>query len=114
MLATSISSGSTWALFGLLLRPAYADHQEQERLVRASGLDWTIVRPAAFTDGPAGDYVHGFPRPTRPGVSHLKIARIDVARFMLDQLKIDAYLRQTPGLSYTSVPPTAVPMAQGR
>ena len=50
-----------YLMFGLLLRPAYADHQEQERLVRASGLDWTIVRPAAFTDGPAGDYAHGFP-----------------------------------------------------
>jgi hypothetical protein len=30
----------------------------------------------------------------------LKISRADVAEFMLDQLTDDAYLRQTPGLSY--------------
>ncbi|MFW6597326.1 NAD(P)-dependent oxidoreductase [Propionibacteriaceae bacterium Y2011] len=41
-----------YVMFGVLLRRAYADHVEQERLTRASGLDWTIVRPAAFTDGP--------------------------------------------------------------
>lgn len=39
-------------MFGLLLRPAYADHQQQERHVLGSDLDWTIVRPGAFTDGP--------------------------------------------------------------
>lgn len=35
-------------MFGLLLRRAYADHQRQEDVVRASTLDWTILRPAAF------------------------------------------------------------------
>ena len=39
-------------MFGLLLRPVFRDHELQETLVRASGLDWTIVRPSAFTDGP--------------------------------------------------------------
>ena len=42
-----------YVMFGLLLRAAYADHQAQETLVQESGLDWTIVRPGAFTDGPA-------------------------------------------------------------
>lgn len=40
-------------MFGLLLRPVFRDHERQEDLVRASGLDWTIVRPGAFADGPA-------------------------------------------------------------
>ena len=86
-------------MFGLLLREAYADHEAQEQLIRQSDLDWTIVRPGAFTNGPAtGDYQHGF----QSTVKHLKlkISRADVADFMLGQLNDDAYLHQAPGLSY--------------
>lgn len=86
-------------MFGLLLRQAYADHEAQEAVIRQSDLDWTIVRPAAFTDGPAtGAYKHGFP-PTERNLE-LKISRADVAGFMLRQLIDDGYLRQSPGLSY--------------
>lgn len=88
-----------YVMFGLLLRAAYADHQAQEALVRDSGLDWVIVRPAAFTDGPAsGAYRHGF-APTAKDLT-LKISRADVAGFLLRQVTDDRYLRQTPGLSY--------------
>ncbi len=86
-------------MFGLLLREAYADHQAQEKIVRDSGLDWTLVRPAAFTDGPAtGSYRHGFQN-TQKGLT-LKISRADVADFMLRQLSGTAYLRRAPGLSH--------------
>jgi len=86
-------------MFGLLLRPAYADHQAQETFIEQSGLDWTIVRPAAFTDGPAtGNYKHGFPVTERN--LKLKISRADVAGFLLRQLNDDTYLHKTPGLSY--------------
>jgi uncharacterized protein YbjT (DUF2867 family) len=86
-------------MFGLLLRGAFADHEQQEAHVKGSDLDWTIVRPAAFTDGGrTGAYRHGF-SPTKEGLS-LKISRADVAEFMLDQLTDETYLRQTPGLSY--------------
>jgi len=86
-------------MFGLLLREAYGDHEAQEAVVKQSGLDWTIVRPAAFTDGPAtGAYKHGFP-PTERNLK-LKISSADVAGFMLRQLTDDSYLRQSPGLSY--------------
>lgn len=86
-------------MFGLLLRDAFADHEQQEVYVRESTLDWTIVRPAAFTDGGrTGEYRHGFPS-TKKGLK-LKISRADVAGFMLDQLTDDTHLRQTPGLSY--------------
>ena len=86
-------------MFGFLLRDALADHEQQEAYVRESALDWTIVRPAAFTDGGrTGEYRHGFPS-TKKGLK-LKISRADVAGFMLDQLTDDAYLRQAPGLSY--------------
>ena len=86
-------------MFGLLLRDAYADHQAQEALVRRSELEWTIVRPGAFADGPAtGVYRHGFPVTEKH--LKLKISRADVAGFMLGQLTDRGYLRQSPGLSY--------------
>lgn len=88
-----------YIMFGLLLRNAYADHVQQEAYVKASHLDWTIVRPAAFTDGErTGTYQHGFPGTDQS--TTLKISRADVADFMLQQIVDDRYLCATPGLSY--------------
>ena len=88
-----------YLMFGMLLRKAYADHVAQEQAIRESGLEWTIVRPGAFTDGPAtGTYKCDFP-PTETGLK-FKISRADVADFMLQQIGDDTYLRQSPGLSY--------------
>ena len=88
-----------YIMFGLLLRPMYADHVSQEDYVRQSRLDWTIVRPGAFTDGErTGKYRHGFPSTDK--TTKLKISRADVADFMLKQLADDTYLHKTPGLSY--------------
>ena len=85
-------------MFGLLLRPAYIDHQRQEEIVAASGLDWTLVRPSAFTDGPATNrYRHGF-APTVKGLA-LKISRADVAGFMLRQLTDRTYLGRATSVS---------------
>ena len=86
-------------MFGLLLRHAYADHVRQEDYVKESRLDWTIVRPGAFTDGDrTGAYRHGFPG--TDGTIKAKISRADVADFMLKQHTDRTYLRETPGLSY--------------
>jgi len=41
---------SSRVVFALVLRPQIADHERQERIVRASGLDWTIVQPVYLTD----------------------------------------------------------------
>lgn len=88
-----------YIMFGLLLRPAYADHVNQEGYVKQSDLDWTIVRPGAFIDGErTGQYRHGFPGTDK--TTKLKISRADVADFMLKQLLDDAYVHKTPGLSY--------------
>ncbi|AVH21821.1 NAD(P)-dependent oxidoreductase [Nocardia cyriacigeorgica] len=87
-----------YILFGLVLRPAYNDHVRQEEHVRASDLDWTIVRPSAFTDGPAtGTYRQGFTG-NEAGLS-LKISRADIAEFMLDQLTDRSYLHRAVGIS---------------
>ncbi len=88
-----------YVMFGLILRPAMADHEAQEAAIRQSKVDWTIVRPGSFTDGPeTGTYKHGFPSTERN--LQLKISRADIAHFMVGQLTADAYLRKSPGLSY--------------
>ena len=88
-----------YIMFGILLRKAYADHERQEDYVKQSSLEWTIVRPAAFTDGNlTGNYQHDFS--AKDGKLKLKISRADVADFMLKQLSDDAYLYKTPGISY--------------
>lgn len=105
---STLGAGDSWGnldfywkyvMFGFILRKVFADHQLQERYVKQSHLDWTIVRPSAFIDGPrTGSYRHGFSGSDK--TSTLKIARADVADFLLKQLGSDAYLGKTPGLSY--------------
>lgn len=88
-----------YLMFGLLLRKAYADHGRQESYIKQSGLDWTIVRPGALTDGPrTGQYRHGFAGTDKS--TALKVSAADVADFMVNHLTDDAYLYATPGLSY--------------
>lgn len=83
----------------VLMRYMYADHGRQEKHIKSSSLDWTIVRPAHFVDGEhTGQYRHGFGVGDEP--VKLKISYADVADFMLKQLADDTYLRRTPSLSY--------------
>jgi uncharacterized protein YbjT (DUF2867 family) len=85
-------------LFGLLLRPVIKEHDLQEKLVQASGLDWTIVRPSAFTDGPAtGGFIEDVP-PSRRGLK-LKIAKADIAAFLARQLGETLYRHRAVGIS---------------
>lgn len=63
---------------------AYADMARMEAVVGASGLDWTVVRPARLTDGPrtgryrvvAGGAVPGGWRVARADVADLILARL--------------------------------------
>jgi uncharacterized protein YbjT (DUF2867 family) len=85
-------------MFGLLLRPVFLDHELQEKLVRASGLDWTIVRPSAFADGPAtGTFKENF----GPEEHRLKltIPREDIAAFLTRQIGDATYLRRAVAIS---------------
>lgn len=87
-----------YIMFGFLLRPVFLDHELQEKLVRASGLDWTLVRPSAFTDTPAtGAYKEAI-KPDDRNLT-LKISRADVAEFLRRQLSDVRYLRRAVGIS---------------
>ena len=86
-------------MFGWFLKQVFLDHELQEKYVRDSNLNWTIVKPAAFTDGErTGNYLHGFS--TNDKSIKLKISRADVADFILKQITNQSYLLKTPGLSY--------------
>lgn len=88
-----------YIMFGLLLKKAYRDHEVQEKYVMESDLDWTITRPAAFTDGPrTGQYKVGFPGDAK-GLT-LKISRADVADLIMRELTGASYLRKAVGQSY--------------
>jgi putative NADH-flavin reductase len=83
----------------LMLPFYYWDKHRQEQVIRASRLDWVIVRPGVLTLGrKRGVYRHG------PDVGHwlwtVRISRADVADFMLDQVSGDTYLRSAPGVSW--------------
>jgi uncharacterized protein YbjT (DUF2867 family) len=75
-------------LFGIaratLLRHPMADQRAQERLLAASDLDYTIVRPPRLTDDRATGTYRVLPD-ALPSSSR-RISRADVADFMLQQL----------------------------
>ena len=78
-------------MFGAIIKPVFKDHELQENLINASGLDWTIVRPSAFIDGPAtGSFKENFPSSERN--LSLKISRADVAAFLSSQVDNTSYM----------------------
>ena len=85
-------------MFGALLAPVFRDHELQEQLVEASGLDWTIVRPAAFTDADTRRPVIEDVPVTARGLD-LKISRSELAHFLARQVNEQTYLSRAVGLS---------------
>lgn len=87
---------------GLTLRrlapgSALDDAEAAAAVLRASALDWTIVRAPRLTDGPRTSfYLTGY---LKVGSGH-SIARGDVAEFMLRQITDSEYLHAAPLISY--------------
>jgi uncharacterized protein YbjT (DUF2867 family) len=82
----------------LLLRHAYKDKGRQEAAIRASSVDWVIVRPGMLTNEPARGSLRAIV--DLASVNGGKVARADVARFVVEQLATDTWLRQTPVLMW--------------
>jgi putative NADH-flavin reductase len=82
--------------FHLFLGRVYDDKDVQERIIRASTLDWTIARPGILTRGPmTGVYrVLDDPDDWRCGF----ISRVDVADFLVKQIDDNQSLGKTPVL----------------
>jgi len=85
-------------IFPLLLRNVYADKNRQEAIVRESGLDWVLVRPSVLNNKPGRDSIRAL-----TDLSHFHggtISRENVARFVLDQLRADAWLHRSPLITW--------------
>lgn len=105
---TSLGVGDSWWRMGLyytlfilpvILQFYFWDKHRQETLVRESGLDWTIVRPGALTNGKArGTWRSG--RAIGNPLWTVRIARADVARFLLDEVNEPHHLRETVAIAW--------------
>ena len=79
------------------LRNEIADHEAKEALIRASDLDWTIVRPPKMTTGSrTRRYRSGEEISTRWPMPLL--SRADVADFIMRELVESNYVRKAPRL----------------
>lgn len=80
----------------ILFRKFMAEKEAQERIVRASALEWTIVRPGRLTDGPwTGQVVT-----SRNGDGRSKdhVSRADLLAFLLTQLIEPSSIGRSPQL----------------
>ncbi|MFT3766392.1 MAG: SDR family oxidoreductase [Minicystis sp.] len=85
-------------IFPLLLRKVYADKDRQEAIVRDSGLDWVLVRPSVLNDKPGSNDVRALE--DLSGFHGGTISREDVARFVVDQVRADTWLRRCPLITW--------------
>jgi len=83
-------------LFGLVLRSEVADKEAMERELAATALDWTVVRVGLLTDGPARRSWRAADDGSIRGMG--RIARADVAAFMLRCLASDEWVPRRPVL----------------
>lgn len=81
-----------------ILAAQFADVRAMEQAVRASDLDWTLVRPARLVNsGVTGKYRAA---PDYPPPGGRKISRADVAHFIGAALEQNSWLEAAPALAY--------------
>lgn len=89
----SLFSLAVWASVADKMR----DKEAMEDLIRASGVDWTIIRPPALTDGPrTGTYRTGTDLKIR---LTSRISRADLADFLLREAATPAFGHQAPRIA---------------
>jgi hypothetical protein len=102
--ATGLEPGALWQriiakrILWVVLKEMYSDLVRMENEVKASGLDWTIVRPPRMTDKPrTGEYQIAINRHlARANV----ISRADVADYIIRHLKDTASYCGTVEIAY--------------
>ena len=87
-----------WLFRPLMLRKVYEDKDRQEDAIRASALDWIIVRPTVLNDKPASGHIRALT--DLSGVHGGTIARADVADFVVQQVTADTWLRKAPLITW--------------
>ena len=84
-------------MYRLLLGDIYRDKNAGEDIVKASGLNWTIIHPVMLTTGPKTETYRRGGRLELHGIP--KVSRADVAHFVLAQLMDKTFLRKTAVIS---------------
>lgn len=80
-----------------LMRTSFDDIVSLADLIRASDIEWTMVRVAFLKDGPASGAINvGLYGSTRHSMT---VSRHNVAEFMFDQIEGRAWVRKAPGIS---------------
>lgn len=86
-----------WIIDSSKIGVTYQDHERQEDLLRASDLDWTIVRPVGLTNEVEEQEVLII-RPDGPKPA-LTISRKAVAGFLLDAAEKHHFVGEAVGIS---------------
>ena len=84
-------------VFKRIFANIYQDQMAMEKIVMASDTDWTIVRPAALTDGPATGRCRVAEAYAIRGGN--QTPRADLADFMLNQLESPMFIRKAVTLT---------------
>jgi uncharacterized protein YbjT (DUF2867 family) len=86
------------AILPRVLAKQFADVRQMEDVIRASGLDWTLVRATRLVNRPGTGRYRVSPDYPPPGGG--KISRADVAHFIVAVLTEDGWPRAAPALAY--------------
>lgn len=87
-----------WLIDNSNISAAYLEHERQEALVKASDMDWTIVRPVGLINSSCARSTRVFlENEAKPA---LTISRRNAAGFLLDTLESGKYIRQIPVISH--------------
>lgn len=81
-------------MFPIMLKRVYDDKDIQERMVKDSGLDWTIARPGILVSAPVTGRYRALDDPK--DWAFKTVARADVARFIADEIRTPRFLHKTP------------------
>lgn len=76
------------------VKASYDDHHGVDQLLRTSDVDWTLARAVVLTDKPmSGPTRAAEAGSEKPGA---RINRADLARFLLDTVEKDTWIRKAP------------------
>lgn len=87
------------AIFALVLKPQIEDTERQEDIVRASGLDWTLIRPVSLIEGDRDRHVL---RSTDGAAATMKVSYASVAALHADAVE-GAYVGTAVAISASPV-----------
>jgi len=80
-----------------LIPGAYCEIRKMGAIIKESDLEWTMIRLALLTNGPAKGIQHiGYYGRDK---LNLGVSRKDLARFFVDQVQDNKYIRKAPAIS---------------